>query len=98
MIKELENNNLENEIKEGLWLVDFYADWCGPCNMITPILEELEDTNIIKVNVDLFPDVANVYGVMSIPALIFFKDGKEAQREMGFKTKEELQEIMQELA
>ena len=94
MIKYLENPNLEDEIKDGLTLVDFYADWCGPCQMLTPILEELKDINIIKIDIEKFPDLANSYAVMSIPTLIFFKDGKEVKKEIGFRNKEEIEEII----
>jgi len=94
MIKYLENNNLEEETKEGITLVDFYADWCGPCQMLTPILEELQGIKIIKVDIDKFGDLATTYGIMSIPTLIFFKDGKEVKKEIGFRNKEEIEEII----
>ena len=97
MIKHLENNNLETEIKNGLILVDFYADWCGPCKMIAPVLEELKDIDIIKVDIEKFPDLATKYGVMSIPNMIFFKDGKEIKKEIGFRSKEELEEIIKSI-
>ena len=72
-------------------LVDFWAEWCGPCKMIAPILEEIageqENLNIAKVNVDENPDIARRFEVMSIPTLIVFKDGEPAKRLVGAKPK-----------
>ncbi len=70
-----------NEIADGLVLVDFYADWCGPCKMIAPVLDELaqeveKTAKVVKVNVDHCKEVAAEYQVMSIPTLILFKDGQ----------------------
>lgn len=94
MIKYLsEDENFEKVIKEGEFLVDFYASWCGPCKMISPILETLENINVIKIDVDKFSDVAKNYGVMSIPTLIYFKDGKEVRKEIGFRNKEQLENM-----
>ena len=84
MIKYLEKNNFNEEIKDGKVLVDFYADWCGPCKMLGEVLLELEDLNILKVNVDEHPEIAKEYGVMSIPTLIIFKEGQEVNKNIGF--------------
>ena len=78
-------------------LVDFYADWCGPCKMLAPIIEEVADEYkgkyiIGKVDVDANPETAGKYGVQSIPTLIIFKEGEEADRFMGFQSKEALKE------
>ena len=76
-----ENDNFEDLIKEGIYLVDFYAQWCGPCKMLSPILEGIEDKiNIIKVDIDKFPLLANKYKILSIPTLIFFINGEEAEK------------------
>lgn len=92
--------NLEN-FKKGVLdsekpvLVDFYADWCGPCNMMAPIIEELASdlqgkARVGKINVDENQDLAMEYNVMSIPTLIIFKEGKEVKRMVGVRSKEEL--------
>ncbi|CAB4604763.1 unannotated protein [freshwater metagenome] len=76
-------------------VVDFWAEWCGPCKMIAPILEEIagEQVGVLKVaklNVDDNPDIARRYGVMSIPTMIVFKDGQESARIVGAKGKGQL--------
>ncbi len=73
-------------------LVDFWAEWCGPCKMIAPTLEEIsvehqESLRIAKVNVDISPDIAREFNVMSIPTMIVFRDGEEAARIVGAKAK-----------
>ncbi len=93
----LEKENFDELIGDGFHLVDFYAEWCGPCKMLGPILEELENIDIIKVNVDEHEDLARKYGVMSIPTIIFFKDGEILEQEVGFKSKEELEEMINNL-
>ena len=95
MIKYLENESDFKEIvKEGLYLVDFYADWCGPCKMLGTELEKLEDINILKINTDLFTDLALSFGVMSIPAIFLLKDGKVVKNTIGYKNFDELQEFI----
>ena len=82
-------------------LVDFYATWCGPCKMLSPILEEIaeteKDVKILKVDIDENMDLAQKFGIMSVPTLMLFKDGEEYGREIGFKPKEQLKEIIDEL-
>lgn len=93
MVKYLESENFKEVIKEGIWIVDFYADWCGPCKMLGPVLEEL-DRNVLKVNVDNHESLATEFGVMSIPTICFFKDGKLENRVIGFRSKDEIEEII----
>jgi len=87
--------NFKMETKTGLVIADFYADWCGPCKMLTPVLEELatdtDDVKIVKVNVDDAKALAIEYKVSSIPHLILFKDGEIVEQDLGFKPKEVLQ-------
>lgn len=82
-------------------LIDFYADWCGPCKMIAPVLEELSkqfagQVEIVKVNVDQ-EDLGREYGVMSIPNLVAFKDGKVAKQVVGFQPKPMLEQLIQSI-
>lgn len=97
MIKYLEKENLNDLVKEGIHLVDFYADWCGPCKMLGSVLEKLEDVSIIKINTDTHQDIARDYGVMSIPTLVFFKDGQEVKKEIGFKDEEQLRNLLESI-
>lgn len=75
-------------------LVDFYADWCGPCRMVAPTVEEIAaertDINVVKVNVDNSPELAIRYGVSSIPTLIVFKNGEPKQKAVGVRSKAQL--------
>lgn len=94
----LEKENFDELIKSGNYLVDFYAEWCGPCRMMGPILEELESViNIIKVNVDEHRELASKYRIMSIPTLLFFKDGEKKEEVVGLHSKEDLEEIIKKL-
>lgn len=89
-------SNFSNYISDGKVLVDFFANWCGPCKMLSPILEELSEERsefkIIKINVDECESLARQFGVMSIPTLILFKDGKEIDKKIGFMSKDDLNE------
>jgi thioredoxin 1 len=80
-------------------LVDFYADWCGPCKMIAPVLEELAsetaDAKIVKINVDENPQLAARYGISSIPSLLVFKDGDVADQHVGLANKAQLRSMIE---
>lgn len=85
----LTKNDFDQKIKTGVTLVDFWAEWCGPCRMAGPVIEEIseefkEKLAVGKVDVDAEPDVAAKFGVMSIPTVILFKDGQEMGRQVGF--------------
>lgn len=94
MIKYLENNNFKEEINKDLILVDFYADWCGPCKMLAQVLEEIDFVDILKVNTDMYPEIAREYGVMSIPTLIVFKNGEIYNQSIGFKDIDGIKELI----
>lgn len=80
-------------------LVDFYADWCGPCKMIAPLVqqiaEESSDYRVYKVNVDHAPQLAARYSVMSIPTLMVFREGKAVQQAVGARSKEAIKAMLQ---
>lgn len=79
-------------------LVDFYADWCGPCKMLTPVIEQIaaesDAYEVYKLNVDEAPEIAARYGVMSIPTLIVFKGGKESGKTIGVQSKQTILNLL----
>lgn len=101
MVRVITDNNFEKEVLNAQVpvLIDFYADWCGPCRMVSPIVDEIAVQNgyifVGKVNVDENPNITTKYDIVSIPTLIIFKDGEEASRIVGYTSKEEiLKEIL----
>lgn len=93
-IIHLKNENFKDLIQEKI-LVDFYANWCGPCKMITPELEKVESSiKVVKVDVDEFEDLAREYGVMSIPTLILFENRKEIKRTIGFIDRDRIKKFI----
>ena len=96
MIKYLNNEDLDSLISNDITLVDFYADWCGPCKMLGTVLEQI-NTNIIKINVDEHQELAQKFGVMSIPTVIIYKDKKEVNKFIGFKSKDEINDLINKL-
>lgn len=101
MLIHLEEENLEELVKEGICVVDFFATWCGPCKMLGPVLEELakekSEVKFIKVDVDQQEELARRYGVMSVPTLLFFKDGVLVEQSVGFLPKEVLNQKIETL-
>ena len=93
-VLKLNNDNFNEAVKDGIVLVDFYADWCGPCRMMAPILEavsaERADIKVAKVNVDESSELAAKFGVMSIPTLVLLDDGEEIKRIVGARPKDAL--------
>ena len=79
-------------------LVDFWASWCGPCKMLSPVVEKLAEAHpeiaVAKVNVDENPELAMVYSISAIPALILFRDGKVAKQSVGYQPREALEELL----
>lgn len=100
----LNSSNFNEEITntDKLVLIDFYANWCGPCKMLSPIIAKIAEENsdkikVCKVNIDENRDLARRYNIMSIPTLIFFKKGEAIKSNVGFCTKSELDSIIQNL-
>lgn len=98
MIKHLENEkDFETEVQGEIVIVDFYADWCGPCQMLAPVLEELDkevNIKIVKINTDDLPNIARMFRIMSIPTLLLFKNGKFVKKDLGYMPIERLREFI----
>ena len=102
--KNFNNENFESNVlkSEKTVLVDFWAEWCGPCKMLSPVIDELAAENkdkyvIGKVNVDECPDIAAKYGIRSIPCLLYFKDGKVEKQSVGVVDKNEIQSALESI-
>ena len=97
MLQVLTESNFKNTVSEGITVVDFYADWCGPCKMLTPILEKVSEqveAKICKVNVDESRELAQQFGVKGIPFLVVMKDGKMVEQSVGFKDETTILEMI----
>lgn len=100
MVKLIDNNSFEKEIKEGVTFVDFYADWCGPCKMSAPVIDEMSNeidgVNFAKVDVDQSPELAAQFSVRSIPTFMIFKDGEKVNSVSGFNGKPSLLSLIEQ--
>lgn len=98
MVKVVTSENFNSFISSGLVLIDFFAEWCGPCKMLAPVLDavasELPNVSIGKIDIDNSPAPAEKYGVSSIPTLILFKNGEEVDRIVGLKDKDALVKLI----
>ena len=102
--KNFNNDNFNSDVLESekTVLVDFWAEWCGPCKMLTPVIEEIAAENdgkyvIGKLNVDECPDIAAKYGIRSIPCLLYFKNGKVEKQTVGVVDKSEIQSTLESI-
>lgn len=93
--------NFQELISSNLVIVDFFATWCGPCRMLGPILEEISndrsEIKVVKIDVDENPDLAKNFGIMSVPTLLLFKEGKQESQRSGYMTKDELLDWINEI-
>ena len=101
LVAHITDDQFQTTVAKGVTLVDFWAPWCGPCRMIAPILDELagelkEKARIVKINVDENPLVAGQIGVMSIPTLLLFKDGKKVDQKIGGQAKPQLKAFIEQ--
>lgn len=99
MIRHIENEKQFNEeISEGFAVVDFFATWCGPCRMLSPILEDVsetrDDAKFFKVDVDENYDLAKSFGIMSVPTVLFFKNGSLVDKSIGLINSEKINQII----
>lgn len=101
MLVHLETEDFNELVGKGLVLVDFYAEWCGPCKMLGPVLEDLassrEDIKVVKVDVDKHDDLARQYSIMSVPTMFLMKDGDIKKTLVGFLPKEVINDELNKL-
>lgn len=99
-LKHVNEKDFEKEVlkSDKLVIVDFFATWCGPCKMLGPVLEQVAEENnavkVVKMDIDENMDIAQEFGLMSVPTLIIFKGGKEVGREIGYRQKNQILEII----
>ena len=99
MIKHIENEQEFKALKdEGLVLIDFFATWCGPCKMLSPVIEQVErekpELKVLKIDVDELPGIAADYGIQAIPTLFLLKDGKIINKGMGYLNRNQLTDFV----
>ncbi|MCZ0717044.1 thioredoxin [Aerococcus kribbianus] len=101
MVKAITDQNFTEETQDGLVLIDFWATWCGPCRMQSPIVEQLDDemgdqVKFTKMDVDDNPQTASEFGIMSIPTLMIKKNGQVVDQLVGYTPKERLEQILEQ--
>lgn len=99
MLIKLENQNFEELIQNKKVVVDFYATWCGPCKMFSPVFEKVSneiDIPFIKIDVDAHQEIARKYGIMSIPTILLLNNKETTKKHMGFMNEEELKKFIGE--
>ena len=102
MIHITNTKDFENTIESGITLVDFYASWCGPCRMLSPIIEEIDEeyvnrVKVAKLDVDECGEVASRYHVNAIPAVLIFKNNELVKTNIGFTSKDNIKELLEEI-
>lgn len=93
-MQQVTNENFEVETKTGVVVVDFAATWCGPCRMLSPVLEKLQNCKVVKVDIDQDPELAVKYQVSAVPKLVFMKNGVVKNSILGLESLERLQGIV----
>ncbi len=103
MIHHIEESQIREEVvrnSQKLVMIDFYAEWCMPCQMLTPILKELDqkykELEIYKINIEEAQEITIAYGIQSVPTVLFFKNGEEVERKVGFLSYNKLSTIINE--
>ena len=95
---EINESNFKDKVSSGKVLVDCYAEWCGPCKMLSPVIEEIasdrSNISFYKLNIDENESICEEYNIVSIPTILVFEDGKLIEREVGFRTKDQIEEII----
>lgn len=95
---DLKNEDLKEILKEGIVVVDFYATWCGPCKILSPIIDELSsemsEVKFVKIDIDKHEEICREYKVMSVPTILVYENGRETKRSIGFIYKEELRDFI----
>ena len=95
MMHLLKETDFKDTIKEGLWLVDFSASWCGPCRMLEPNLDELsKEFNVLKIDIDQFRNLTDSFNIMSVPTMVLFNNGEVVKQDVGYKSLDELKEFV----
>ena len=100
LVNVVSDEEFASKTKTGLWLADFYADWCGPCRMLAPVIDEVAGelqgkVGFIKVDVDASQKTASQFEVTSVPTIVLIKDGKEVGRLVGLRDAEKIKEFIQ---